>query len=70
MPRAALAAALPAVLARRDLAAAGAARPRGLGDRLAVLPRRRPAGSDRAWGRGATGAAPAARRFSLKSARR
>ena len=38
LPRAALAAGLPAVLARRDLRRAGvAARPRGLGDRLAVL---------------------------------
>lgn len=38
VPRPLLAAALPAVLARRDLRQAGiAARPRGLGDRLAVV---------------------------------
>lgn len=36
-PRKAVAAALPAVLARRDLRHPGAVRPRGLGDRMAVL---------------------------------
>jgi len=36
MPRAVIAAALPAVLARRDLARQGLGGPRGLGDRLAV----------------------------------
>ena len=37
LPRAVLAAALPAVLARRDLRHPGVLAPRGLGDRLAVL---------------------------------
>ncbi|OJY65276.1 MAG: hypothetical protein BGP12_18945 [Rhodospirillales bacterium 70-18] len=37
LPRAVLAAALPAVLARRDLRHPGQTSPRGLGDRLAVL---------------------------------
>lgn len=36
-PRTVIAAALPAVLARRDLASGLAPRPRGIGDRLAVL---------------------------------
>jgi len=37
LPRSAIAAALPAVLARRDLRRDQAAQPRGLGDRLAVM---------------------------------
>jgi phytoene synthase len=37
LPRAVLAAGLPAVLARRDLARLGQSAPRGIADKLAVL---------------------------------